>query len=144
MWSVISVRLAVTCVSARRVCVFSIYLYWPNIYLSLLANVMVTRPHAALRPRLPPPFPLYIAFLYFKAGPYIQPLRPVPTYPAWAALGHLLYDWTFPARVIQEKQGMHSTPREDTGSVQNREFSGLTGTNFDKTLKKNRRWAGTT
>ena len=33
-------------------------------------------------------------------------------------------------------KGMHSTPREDTGSVQNREFSGLTGTNFDKTLKK--------
>ena len=111
MWSVISVRLAVTCVSARRVCVFSIYLYWPNIYLSLLANVMVTRPHAALQydrdyPQTFPSVRVPRVPLFFKAGPYIQPLRPVPTYPAWSALGHLLYDWTFPARVIQEKQGM--------------------------------------
>ena len=106
MWSVISVRLAVTCVSARRVCVFSIYLYWPNIYLSLLANVMVTRPRG-FTTAITPTFPsVYRVPLFFKAGPYIQPLRPVPTYPAWSALGHLLYDWTFPARVIQEKQGM--------------------------------------
>ena len=122
-------------------------------YLSLLAKYLSisigqcnghTSPRGfTVRPRLPPDLSLCTctsrSFIFQSWA--IHPAPETGTHvSSMVCTGAPTVRLDFPSESHPRKagyvKGMHSTPREDTGSVQNREFSGLTGTNFDKTLKK--------